>query len=65
MPLPPSPQWVHRNALAPELSAAFITSAIEVVAALGDGGGVLVLQFVLGDTAVHLERAHGGDDDGG
>ena len=36
---------------------------LEVVAALGDGGRVLVLEVVLGDAAVHLERAHGGDDD--
>ena len=38
---------------------------LEVVAALGDGGGVLVLQVVLDDATVHLERAHGGDDDSG
>ena len=38
--------------------------AAEVVAALGDRADVLVLEVVLGDAAVHLERAHGGDDHG-
>ena len=38
--------------------------ALEVVAALGDGGDVLVLEIVLGHAAVHLERAHRRDDDG-
>ena len=32
---------------------------------LFDGRDVLVLQIILGDAAVHLERADGGDDDGG
>ena len=30
---------------------------------LATAAGVLVLEVVLGDAAVHLERAHGGDDD--
>ena len=37
--------------------------ALEVVTALGDGGRVLVLEVVLGNAAVHLQRANGGDDD--
>ena len=31
---------------------------------LATAADVLVLEVVLGDAAVHLERAHGGDDDG-
>ena len=31
--------------------------ALEVLAALGDGGGVLSLQIVLGDAAMHLQCA--------
>ena len=38
--------------------------AFEVIATLGDGGDVLVLQLVLGDAAVHFEGADGGDDHG-
>ena len=34
----------------------------QVLATLGDGGDALVLEIVLGDAAVHLERAHGCDD---
>ena len=93
MPLPPSPQCVHRKALVPTLSAAFITSAISLSVSvmnrlmattggtpnlrtfsrcrlrlsqpLATAAAILVLEVVLGDAAVHLERAHGGDDDGG
>jgi hypothetical protein len=32
---------------------------LEIVATFGDRGGIFVLEVVLGDAAVHLERAHG------
>ncbi len=37
---------------------------LQVIAALGDGGDVLVLEVILGHAAVHLEGAHGSDDHG-